>query len=50
MKCTNCKEEIEDDLKYLAYYSNGKPVYWKLCDPCMKKKWLEYKDQLLKEV
>jgi hypothetical protein len=43
MKCKKCKKDIEDKLKYLAYKLNGKPVYWQLCDACIKKQWLEYK-------
>jgi hypothetical protein len=43
MKCKECKKEIPEKLKYLAYYCNGEPVYWKLCDECIKKEWLEYK-------
>lgn len=46
MKCKECASEIEDELKYLAYKTDKGPVYWKLCDPCMKKKWLEYKATL----
>jgi hypothetical protein len=42
MKCSDCKKVIEDDLKYLAYLANGKPVYWKKCDACIKKDWLNY--------
>ncbi len=46
MKCKGegCEEELKQPLKYMAYYANGKPVYFKLCDTCVKKKWLEYKD------
>jgi len=43
MKCTQCKKYISDELKYLAYYSNGKPVYWKKCESCIKKSWDDYK-------
>jgi hypothetical protein len=43
MTCKDCKKEIQGNLKYLAYYLNGKPVRHQLCDACMKKKWLEYK-------
>ena len=43
MKCMDCKSEIEGELKYLAYTANGKPVYWKKCEACIKKMWLEYK-------
>lgn len=37
MKCTECKKNIEYELKYLAYYSNSKAVYWKKCKDCIKK-------------
>lgn len=43
MKCQDCKNKIEEELKYLAYYCNGKPVYWNICEKCIKKKWLAYK-------
>lgn len=36
MKCQSCKNVIETALKYLAYYANGKPVYYKKCDACMR--------------
>ena len=42
MKCKECKNNIESPNKYLAYYSNGKPVYWRLCDPCIKNMFLKY--------
>jgi hypothetical protein len=46
MKCTgeNCEEELKEPLKYMAYYVNGKPVYFKLCDGCVKKKYLPMKE------
>lgn len=50
MVCSRCNREIKGDLKYLAYYSNGKPVYWKLCDSCIKKGWISYRDTYLKEI
>ncbi len=43
MKCMDCQKEIEGELKYLAYIANGKPVYWKKCESCIKQMWLEYK-------
>lgn len=49
MCCKECNNEIEDFDKYLAYYSSGKPVYWELCDSCLKKMWLEYMQELKKE-
>ena len=49
MKCNECKHEIPSELRILAYRANGKPVYFKLCDECMKKKWMEYKGTLKDE-
>lgn len=49
MKCKECNSEIEGELKYVAYYAGNKPVYWKLCEPCIKKRWLEYKDNMYKD-
>lgn len=49
MNCTNCNKPIEGKLKYLAYYANGMPVYWKKCDECMKERWVKYRDKILRE-
>lgn len=46
MKCNKCNKEIEGELKYLAYYAGNKPVYWKICDSCMQKRWLDYKREM----
>ena len=46
MNCLECKKEIEEDLKYLAYYASGNPVYWKKCDACMKEMYLKWKENL----
>jgi hypothetical protein len=43
MKCRECHAELDEPLKYLAYKADGKPVYWKVCEPCIKKRWLAYK-------
>ena len=46
MKCCYCNSDIEGELKYVAYKAGNKPVYWKICENCMRKKWLEYKESL----
>lgn len=42
MKCKECNGKIEDDLKYVAYISDNKAVYWKICDKCLKRQWQEF--------
>jgi len=49
MKCKTCDKEIGEKLKYLAYYAEGKPVYWKKCDACMKARYLEFKVKYLNQ-
>ena len=46
MTCKECKCEIENLCKYLAYYSAGKPIYWALCESCIRKRWMECKKGL----
>jgi len=48
VKCKECNKEIEGDLKYLAYYDNGKPVYWEKCDSCIKEMYVRFKEDLIK--
>lgn len=43
MQCKHCGSNLEGELKYLAYYANGKAVYHRSCDKCTKEKYIEYK-------
>jgi hypothetical protein len=46
MKCKECEKEIEESLQYLAYYSDGKPVFWQKCEECIKKSWIGFRNKL----
>ncbi len=53
MKCecklpdgSKCGKEIEEPNKWLAYFANGKPVYWRRCKACFKDMWIKYKAEL----
>lgn len=39
MICAECKKEVDDDVKLLAYTANGKPVYWEICKECLHNRW-----------
>lgn len=37
--CTKCNENQISQVRVVMYYANGKPIYYKLCDPCIRAKW-----------
>ena len=44
--CRNCKVNPPSHVKVIAYYANGKPVYHRLCDSCMRTRWEDMKREL----
>lgn len=44
--CSKCKEKPIGNVKIIAYYANGKPIYHRLCDECMKDRWMDFKKEL----
>jgi len=44
--CRECKKKKASHINLVAYYANGKPVYHKLCDGCMKTRWEDIKKEL----
>lgn len=50
MNCQYCDKEIDDNLKYVAFTSENNPIYFKICDACLKQKWLDYKASLKENI
>ncbi len=44
--CRNCKVKPPGHVKVVAYFANGKPVYHRLCDDCMRTRWEDMKKEL----
>ena len=44
--CRKCEVKPPGHVKVIAYYANGKPVYHRLCDDCMKTRWEDMKKEL----
>ncbi len=45
--CTQCKLSPISRVKHIQYFIDGKPVYWKLCVPCIKENYMQNPDIVL---
>jgi hypothetical protein len=48
--CTKCSENPISPIKVIMYYAASKPVYYQLCDRCIKEKWLKVKIEMKNKV
>ncbi len=48
--CARCNINAVSSVKVIMYYANGTPIYYKLCDDCLKEKWNKVKIETKKKV